>query len=57
MHKFTLEFCIFQEKLALEQGTERTFALEVLESIYRFALGSIAGGELRTMTHKPVLFL
>ena len=38
--------CVFfQEKLALEQGTERTFAMEVLESVYRFTLGSIAGGK------------
>lgn len=46
--------CLFQEKLALEQGTERTFALEVLESVYRFALGSIAGGKQKMMTHNPV---
>lgn len=40
---YSIQMQIAQEKLALEQGTERTFALEVLESVYRFALGSIAG--------------
>ncbi|XP_076092098.1 electrogenic aspartate/glutamate antiporter SLC25A13, mitochondrial-like isoform X1 [Mytilus galloprovincialis] len=40
---FTLQMQIAEEKLRFEQGTERTPLLSVLESGYRFFLGSIAG--------------
>ncbi|XP_021341671.1 calcium-binding mitochondrial carrier protein Aralar1-like isoform X1 [Mizuhopecten yessoensis] len=40
---FTIQMSIAQEKINLEQGKERSGWLSVLESVYRFGLGSVAG--------------
>lgn len=40
---FSLQMKIAEEEIRLHQGTERTILLSILESVYRFALGSIAG--------------
>lgn len=40
---FTIQMQIAEEKLRLQHGAERTPLLSVMESVYRFGLGSIAG--------------
>ncbi|KAL3837138.1 hypothetical protein ACJMK2_022516 [Sinanodonta woodiana] len=40
---FSIKMQIAEEHIRLQHGTERTFALQVLESAYRFGLGAIAG--------------